>query len=46
MSELPELPKKIKVQEGDICWFCKQPADAESWRDLGKLCSTRTPIAK
>jgi hypothetical protein len=46
MSGLPEIPKKIKIQDGDICWFCKQPADETSWRGLGKLCSTRTPLAE
>jgi hypothetical protein len=45
-TELPELPKKYKLQEGDICWFCKQPADATAWRGLGQLRRTHTPIAE
>jgi hypothetical protein len=46
MAELPELPKKIKVQNGEICWFCKQPGDDESWRGLGCLRRTRAPVAE
>jgi len=45
-TELPELPKKYKLQEGEFCWFCKQPADATSWRGLGELRSTHTPVAE
>ena len=46
MGELPERPKKIKLQEGAICWFCKQPGDDDAWRGLGKLLSTHEPIAE
>lgn len=46
-AELPELPKKIKIQQDPgRCWFCKQPGDDGAWRGLGRLQRTHTPIAE
>jgi hypothetical protein len=34
--------KRQRVVEGDVCWFCKRPADGNSWQGLGKLLRTHT----
>lgn len=36
--------RKLKPVEGDVCWFCKQPADSDSWMGLGELKSTQEPV--
>ena len=45
-ARLPPPPKKIPIQEGQICWFCKQPGDDASWRGLGRLRRTHQPVAE
>eukprot|EP00775_Hariotina_reticulata_P003156 gene3156-3433_t len=35
---------KLRPIEGDVCWFCKQPGDVESWMGLGLLKSTTQPV--
>lgn len=35
---------KLRAVEGDVCWFCKQPADSASWMDLGELKSTQDAV--
>ncbi|KAF6260104.1 hypothetical protein COO60DRAFT_932553 [Scenedesmus sp. NREL 46B-D3] len=36
--------RKARPIEGEVCWFCKQPADHESWMGLGFLKSTSQPV--
>jgi hypothetical protein len=36
--------KRLCAVEGNICWFCKQPGEDNSWMGLGGLKATKEPM--